>query len=358
MKKKITIIIVLIILVFFTVFLNKFLLRSQNDIASEFKTTTVVRRDIGSTIMATGIIKPMVGAEVKVGSRISGIVKKLRVNIGDFVKKGQIIAEIDEPEYKAILNQSIAALKSAQAEYEYAKMNFERQSSLLKQNFISQQQYDLAENSLKVTEAKLNKAEADVEYEKVQVSYTKIYSPISGVIGSISTQEGEAVAARFAAPTFMTIIDLTRLEVHAYVDETDIGRIEVGQEAIFTVDTYQDAEFKGKVTAIYPKAVIKDNVVNYIAIIQITDFQEKTLRPEMTTFATIFLEKRKDVVVVPTRAVRRERGENFVSVLDGKNIVKRGVTVGWKDDGYTEIISGLNEGEEVVVSESNKENKR
>ena len=184
MKKKITIIIVLITILFIAVFFKKPFLRSQNEVAGDIKTTTVVRQDVGSAVMATGIIKPMVGAEVKVGSRISGVVKNLRANIGDFVKKNQIIAEIDEAEYKAKLNQSIAALKKAQAEYEYAKMNFERQSYLLKQDFISKQQYDLAENSLKVTEAKLKQAEADVEYEKVQVSYTKIYSPISGVISS------------------------------------------------------------------------------------------------------------------------------------------------------------------------------
>ncbi len=91
---------------------------------------------------------------------------------------------------------------------------------------------------------------------------------MAGVVASVSTQEGETVAASFAAPTFVTLLDLARLEVWAYVDETDIGRIHRGQDATFTVDTYGDDEFAGRVTAIYPQAEIRDNVVNYVAVIR------------------------------------------------------------------------------------------
>jgi len=316
-----------------------------------YTTAVVTRRDIGSTVRATGIIKPMVGAEVRVGSRVSGVVKRLRSHIGDLVKEGQVIAELDDAELQAKLNQNIAALEKAKADLEYANLNLERQRSLLKKNFASKQQVDLAENAHKVAQAQLEQAEANLESARVQLGYTKIFAPISGVIASISTQEGETVAASFSAPTFVNIIDLNRLEVQTYVDETDIGKVHEGLEAGFTVDTYADTEFRGKVTAIYPKAVIQDNVVNYIVTFVITDFQGKILRPEMTANVKIFLAARKNALAVPTAAIVRDQGERYVTVLDGDRTERRLIKVGWKDNGFTEVISGVGEGEKVVIYE-------
>jgi len=351
MKKKVFIAITIILVIGLVVLITSSVLRKNKNNSSAFTTATVTRRDIGSTVLATGIIKPMVGAEVKVGSRISGVVRRLRAHIGDIVEAGQIIAELDDAELQARLNQNIAALEKARADLEYARVNLERQRSLLQKNFTSRQQVDLAENAYKVAQAQVEQAEANVEYARVQLGYTKIYAPISGVIASISTQEGETVAASLAAPTFVNIIDLKRLEVQTFVDETDIGKIRQGLEASFTVDTYADTDFKGKVMAIYPKAVIQDNVVNYIVTIEITDLQEKILRPEMTANVTVSLETRKNVLAVPTAAITRERGERYVTVLDGDKTEQREVRVGWKDNGYTEIISGVNEGEKVIIFE-------
>jgi RND family efflux transporter MFP subunit len=313
------------------------------------QTVEVVRRDIGSSVLATGIIKPQVGAEVKVGSRISGVVEKLRANIGDYVRAGQVIAELDNAELTAKLNQNLANLNKAKADFEYAQLNLERQKSLLNQNYISQQQYDIAENAFKVAEAQLKQAEANVEVSKVQLSYTTIYALTSGVIASVSTQEGETVLAGLAAPTFVNIIDLNRLEVQVYVDETDIGNIEEGQETTFTVDTYTDTDFKGKVTAIYPKAVIQDNVVNYIVVVEIDNFQNKILRPEMTAVVTIHLESRKDVLTVSSNAIIREKGERFVMVTNGDVQTRKKIKTGWYDSNYTEVVDGLTDGEIVLL---------
>ena len=318
---------------------------------NSMQTVTVTRRDISSSVLATGIIKPMVGAEVRVGSRASGTVKHLYVNVGDFVKKGQVLAEIDPKELQAEYNQAKAALENARANYEYARLDLKRQRSLLAQDFISQNQLDLAEKSFEINKAKLKQAEANLAYAAVQLSYTKIIAPISGVIASVSTQEGETVTARFSAPTFVTIIDLKKLEVWAYVDETDIGRVRVGQHATFTVDTYPATEFEGEVTAIYPKAVIQDNVVNYITTIKITDFKEKTLRPEMTATVIIFLKTRKNVLAIPRRAVQNEGGQKFVTVLQGNALQKRRVTLGWESNGYYEVTSGLKEGEKIEIKQ-------
>lgn len=315
------------------------------------KTARVVRRDIGSTVIATGIIKPMVGAEVKVGSRVSGVVKRLRAQIGDRVAAGQVIAELDDAELQTKLNLNVATLEKSKADREYSRSNLERLRPLFEKKFVSEQELDQAENGVKVTEAQVGQAQANVELARVQLEYARIYAPVSGVIASISTQEGETVAASFAAPTFVNIIDLGRLEVQAYVDETDIGRIGEGQEAAFTVDTYAETEFRGKVTAIYPKAVIQDNVVNYVVTIGITDAQGRTLRPEMTANVTVFLEKRENALVVPTPAVFRDGGERFVTVLENAVRERRKVKVGWRDGAYTEILEGLVEGETVVIIE-------
>lgn len=313
------------------------------------ETAQVSKRDISSTVLATGIVKPQVGAEVKVGSRISGVVEKLKANIGDYVQAGQVIAELDNAELKAKLNQSFAALKKAQADYEYSKMNLAREESLLEQNYISQQQYDLALHSLKIAEAHLKQAQANVRIAEVQLSYTTIYALTSGVISSVSTQEGETVLAGLAAPTFVNIIDLNRLEVQVYVDETDIGKINVGQNVTFTVDTYSETVFNGKVTAIFPKAAIQDNVINYIVVVEIEDFQDKILRPEMTTTVTIHLATRKKVLTIPSRAVFREKGERFVTVKDGDAHTKKKIKTGWYDHNITEVVEGLADGEIILL---------
>jgi macrolide-specific efflux system membrane fusion protein len=351
MMKKFWFVLGIALVIAAAVYFGRSLIIKENDNQSSSRTVPVIRRDIGSSVLATGIVKPLVGAEVKVGSRVSGVVKHLRAQIGDLVEAGQIIAELDDAELKAKLDQNMAALERAEADLEYAKISLERQRLLLKKNFTSLQEVDLAENAYKIALAQVEQAKANVEFARVQLGYTRIYAPISGVIASISTQEGETVAASLAAPTFVNLIDLKRLEVQTFVDETDIGRIRTGLETAFTVDTYPDTDFLGTVTAIYPKAVIQDNVVNYIVTVGITDVKDKILRPEMTASVTILLETRKNVLSIPTSAITRERGERFVTVLEDGNPVRRKIKIGWKDDGYTEITSGLREGEKVVVSE-------
>ncbi|MCP5048431.1 MAG: HlyD family efflux transporter periplasmic adaptor subunit, partial [bacterium] len=181
--------------------------------------------------------------------------------------------------------------------------------------------------------------------------------------------EGETVSASFSSPTFVTIIDLRRLEVQTYVDETDIGRISPGQEALFTVDTFPDTDFKGTVTAIYPKAEIQNNVVNYITIVKMIgtngnnnenidgnineNDNGKTLRPEMTTTVTILLNTRNNVLTVPTKAIRREGGRKYVYIVENKDTppTRRWIKPGWKDKYYTEIIEGLKENQNVILGD-------
>ncbi len=354
MKSKKSIYLSLFILIVIVIILYIYYPFGQNRSSDSltYRTVEVSRRDIGSTVFALGIIKPMVGAEVKVGSRISGVVNRLRANIGDYVEAGAIIAELDDAELRARLAQARASLEKTNVEYEQARKVYKRQRQLFENHHISEQEFDVAQSSYAAAKAQLMQAEANLELAKIQLSYATIRSPISGVIASVSTQEGEAVAAGLAAPTFVNIIDLHRLEVYTYVDETDIGKIDVGQRATFTVDTYTGLDFPGTVTAIYPKAGIQDNVVNYIVTVEILDFKDRILRPEMTANVTITLDERTDVLAVPTAAIYRDRGERYVMVLEGDKHVRRTVNVGWRDGTYTEILEGLNDGDLVLIAET------
>jgi RND family efflux transporter MFP subunit len=328
--------------------------RAGGDKTETAATAVVVeKRDMGSLVQATGIIKPKVGAEVKVGARITGKVEHLYANIGDNVKKGQVLVRLEQDDLKARADQAEAAYLEAAAAFDKAKIDLERDKPLAREGYISQQNIDVLQNAYDMTKARVMRAKADQDYAKAQLSYATLTAPISGTIASVTTQQGETVAAGLNAPTFITIIDLSKLEVNAYVDETDVGKIGVGQEALFTVDTFADKDFKGKVTAIYPRAVLQENVVNYITLISIENSEGK-LKPDMTANVTITLKKKKGVIAVPGAAVVREGGRKYVTLQtkDGKT-TRREVKTGWKEGSYLEITSGLKEGDVVLVSGGN-----
>ncbi len=312
---------------------------------------TVQRRDINQSIIATGVIKPKVGAEVKVGAQVSGTVQRLYVRTGSKVAKNDLLAVIDPRPYRSQKNKMAALKEIAATELKYAELDFLRQEKLFQQASISQQQYESVSQRLEMARAKKAQAEADYEIAGLQLSYTQIRSPIDGVIASIATQEGETVAAGFIAPTFVTIIDLHQLEVWTYIDETDIGRIAKGQHVSFSVDTYPGEQFDGTVETIYPKPEIQNSVVNYVTIVSLKRQSEKLLRPEMTASVQVFLQKKQNVLTVPKTAVLTEANTMFVNVpVDGKS-EKRTITTGSSDKNYYEVTSGLTEKEQVFVNQ-------
>jgi len=327
------------------------------------QTATVIRRDFSSSVLATGAVKPQVGAEVRVGARISGKVEHLYANIGDHVGKGQVVAELEKADLEAAVAKARAEVKvaeskvaAAESREKLADLECHRQQDLIKKDFTSQQAVDKAleekesaHAGLNLAKKQLDAARAALKEAQVTLSYATITAPISGVIGSVSTQQGETVSARLNAPTFVTIIDLERLQVDAYVDEVDIGKVQTGQECIFTVDAFPGREFHGRVAAIYPNAIIQENVVDYDVVVEITDPYKGLLRPEMTASVTILLKKRKEVLAVPTRAVKRERGKNIVYVLTKTGPEPRRVTIGWKDGQWIEIAAGLKEDQTVLL---------
>jgi RND family efflux transporter MFP subunit len=209
------------------------------------------------------------------------------------------------------------------------------------------------ESELLVAQRQVDQARAAVKAAEANVGYATITAPIAGIVASVSTQQGETVTSGSAAaqaPTFVTIIDLTRLEAHAYVDETDIGKVHVGQSASFTVDAFPEREFAGTITAIYPKALIQLNVVTYDVVIAI-DNRDGLLRPDMTTNVTVTVARRERALAVPNGAVRREGAERFVLVADGDRLVRRSIKAGWRDKSHIEVLNGVKEGEQVVVGD-------
>lgn len=387
----------LLILIIIILFLISCKNNSETDIYPK-KTAKVRRGTIYLEVTVTGAIKPQIGAEVKVGARISGKVEKLLVNQGDIVKKGQLIAVIEHEDLKnevekkwadyqrALANlkkikttypKKISAqkerIKAIQAELEQIQRDLERYKILFKDGLISKNDLEEIERDYKVKLAELKaekftleallseyreelkKAEAEVkstknawEEAKVILSYAFIYSPISGVVSQVTTQQGETVVAGLNAPTFITVIDLNRLELHSYVDETDIGKIKPGQNAIFTVDAYPDKIFKARVRTIYPGAIIKNNVVFYDVVFDILTPYKNLLKPEMTAQVTIIVDKKDNVLIVPSRAIKIDpQGNYYVMVKKGEKWEKRIVKIGWESKGKTEILSGLKEEEEV-----------
>lgn len=324
---------------------------------------TVGRGEVVHFTEQTGIIKSQVGAIVKVGTRATGVLTRLKYQVGDYVKKGELIAEIDDREKLAEKRSLIAQieeqkkdLEAKEAQYTYNKVNYEREIRLLEKEFTTKDNVDKAKRELDVARAQveLSKAKIKEAIEKlnsmdVSLSYHKIYSPISGYVSQVTTQEGETVVAGLSAVSLITVIDPTKLEMWIYVDETDIGRVKEGMKVEYWVDAYREKIFTGTVSMIYPQPEIKDNIVYYLAIVKIDPKDTDFLRPEMTSHAKIIIGEKKNVLVVPNRAVRFEEGKNVVYVKAGDKTLLRGVETGIRDDRFTEIISGLKEGEQITI---------
>lgn len=324
-------------------------------------TATVARRTFAPSVVAIGTIKPQIGAEVRVGSRISGRVRRLRVNIGDHVERGQVIAELESEELDALVAErraavtaSEAAIASARATAALAAAELARQEQLQEQRVSTRAEAEVARERHAVATAQLasaaaaaERSRAELESALVQRSFAVLTSPIAGVVASVATQQGETIAAGLNAPTFLTVVDLGRLQVNTYVDEVDIGKIEVAQHAVFTVDAFPSRDFEGSVSAIYPSATIQDNVVKYVAAVRIGK-DGGVLRPEMTANVSIRL-KERSVLAIPARAIRREGGRSVVYVTGGRSPEAREVRVGWRDGAWVEVLRGLTEGERILV---------
>jgi RND family efflux transporter MFP subunit len=305
-------------------------------------------REIDSTVTTSGTVRLRTGAQVRVGSQVSGIVRKLNVTVGSHIQKGDIIAEIDPRPLQARVEQARTQAAMDEVGVGKAERDLKRGQQLFAEGVLPAQQKEDLEWQLKSAQAKLDKSKSDLAAAGIDLSYAVIRAPISGTVASVSTQEGETVAASFAAPTFVTIIEDNALELVAIVDETDIANVRAGDTVNFTVEAYPSREMPAIVKRIDPVATIISGVVNYPVMAAIQR-DGRLLKPDMTANITIKTAERK-ALVVPNSAVQRDGEERYVLLVrDGKQD-KRTVTIGARDAGFTEIKKGLTVGDRVVVN--------
>ncbi len=366
---------------------------------ADYEFEPVIRQDIYQKVLATGTVTLKTGAEVKIGARISGQLEKLMVRIGDIVRAGDTIATIEHEDLLARvaqfaadlraeearltkirgegpleINKLKAALEEINVQISLARKMLSRNQTLRKNGIVSEFVVDEADerllvlnakinlvkeeinleevrlqNDIRLQEAKIERALANILEEETQLSYATVTAPIDGVVAFVSTQEGETVVASMSAPTFVTLIDLKKLEVTAFVDETDIGKIKDRQKARFTVDAFPKKFFQAEIREIHPKAVIKDNVVNYEVMLEISKKNISLLRPEMTANIVVITGVHEDVLTIPRGAVKRSGKKSFAVMKTEIALSENPIELGWRDGDAQEVVSGLNDGDQVGI---------
>ena len=306
------------------------------------------RRLIASTVNATGTIRLRVGSEVRVGSQLSGIVKRLNVTVGSRVKAGDVIAEIDDRPLQARWADAEAQVEMDRATMERAQVNYQRAQQLVSESLIPAQQADDLRLALQEAKAKYEKSLRDRDLVKVDLGYVAIRAPISGTVASVSTQQGETVAASFAAPTFVTIIGEHSLELVAMVDETDIANVRRGNPVTFTVDAYPSRDFPGTVESVAPKATIVSGVVNYEVTVKIARHEE-LLKPDMTANVSIQTAQHT-AMVLPAATIQRDGEQTFVYIAGKTQPERRLVVTETKEGGMVEVKRGIAETDAVLLS--------
>ena len=358
------------------------------------KLVKVEKGDLAKSVVATGKVTPITKVEVK--SKASGIVKKLMVEYGDKVKKGQLLAQLDKDEIQAQVDQSRAALQAAQAslasseadseramvdaegpDVPLLKRQYERAEEMAKDGVVSASALDDADRNYKMALNKQNVAKAQVLVLKAkirqsqaeeakdqanlaqleeQLSYTDIVSPIDGIVLSRDVEIGDAVSSILvlgsSATLVMTLGDTSQVYVKGKVDESDIGKVYLGQPARIKVESFKDKTFYGKVTKISPMGVEKDNVTTFEVRVSINN-PGGELKAEMTANAEIILEEHKNVLQIPEGAILYDKDKQAsVEVPDSKakdGKRKVAVNIGISNGAKTELLSGLKEGDQVVL---------
>jgi HlyD family secretion protein len=358
------------------------------------KLVKVERLDLARSVVATGRIEPTTRVEVK--SKASGIILRLPVNVGDTVKQGQVICELDQNDLlpkvrqaEAALAITAAALKSAEADYgrtkvdaegpdlPFLKRDMDRTRTMYEQKVLAltvrddaEKAYQLALNrqrsaqaNLSVAEAAIRRAEASVDQARAVLNQAEedlrnatIVSPIDGVVMSRDREPGDAVSSILTmgsgATLIMTLGDLREVYVKGKVDESDIGKVYLGQVARITVESYKDRKFQGKVTKISPMGVEKDNVTTFEVRVSISN-ETRQLLATMTANAEILLEERKGVLAVPEGAILYKKDKSAeLEVPDGASESGKrrvAVTLGITNGSKTQVLSGVSEGQQIVL---------
>jgi len=358
------------------------------------KLAKVEKADLAKSVVATGKVEPITKVEVK--SKASGIVKKLYVEYGDRVKKGQLLAQLDKEEITAGVEQSHAALQAAdanlkgsEADFQRAKVDaespdvpllkraYDRAVQMAKDGVVSESALDDAEKAYKlainkqnvaraqmvVLQAKIAQSQAEVARDSAnlkqldeQLGYTDIQSPLDGIVLSRDVEVGDAVSSILvlgsSATLVMTIGDTSEVYVKGKVDEADIGRVYLKQPSRIKVESFKDKTFKGVVTKISPMGVEKDNVTTFEVRVSIEN-PGGELKAEMTANAEIILDEHKDVLQIPEGSILYDKDRNAsVEVPDpkGKDGKRKvAINIGISNGAKTEVLKGLNKDDQVIL---------
>jgi HlyD family secretion protein len=268
----------------------------------QYRTEKVDRGTITMTVTATGTLSAV--TTVQVGSQVSGVIARLYADFNSRVEKGQLLAELDPTPFQQQVEQRQADVTKSKVEAANTRINYDRQLRLVKAGLSPQSDLDSARAAYEGANAQVQQSTAALNQSMTNLKYTKIVSPIEGIVVDRQYDVGQTVAASFSAPTLFSIAqDLTKMQVQADVDQSDIGRIAVGQPARFTVDSYPDQEFRGRISQIRLNATVSQNVVTYPVIIEVANPEEK-LRPKMTANVTIDVAMVRDVLRIPNGALR------------------------------------------------------
>ncbi len=335
--------------------------------------------NIQRTVNTTGEISAK--QIVTVGAQASGQIKKLYVTLGQSIKKGDMIADIDSTTQENDLNINKSKLESYKTQLEAKKIalvvaqkKYNREKSLLAKNATSDENLDTARDTLATAKANVADLESLIVQTQISVNtaetnlgYTKIVAPLDGTVVSIPVEEGQTVNANQTTPTIVQVADLKLMEIKMQISEGDITKIKPGMEVIYSILSEPTKTFTGKLDTIdpglttltagnYTGTTDSSTAVYYYGNLVVPN-PDGTLRIGMTTQNTIVVANKDNVLIIPTITLNTKNGKSYVYVLEKNNtVVEKEVTIGLSDSMNTEIISGLKDGENVISAQmSNSE---
>lgn len=373
-SKKIILISLLCILI---AVLSYFYFSKKQTKTISWKTTPVERGDIRINVTATGSINAL--TTVQVGSQVSGTIARLFADFNSIVKKGEIIAVLDTTFLSATKDDAEAVLNKATVHLNQMKQEFDRIKKLFEENVVAQSDYDLAASNYESSRSSLKSAQAQLNRARINLQYATIKAPISGVVISRNVDVGQTVVSSFNSPTLFTIAnDLTKMQVHANVDEADIGQIKPGQKASFTVDAYPNKLFAGIIKQIRLQPNVIQNVVNYTVLIDVPNPDLKLL-PGLTANININITEHFNILKAPTAALHFMPPADYIQTMKslpdsiknnlksnqignsvtghstylwvkkGETISPHKITIGLIEGGYAEISGDIKETDEIVT---------
>jgi membrane fusion protein, multidrug efflux system len=299
------------------------------------------KKQIRPYIETTGTLKA--DEEVTVSSEVDGIVKSIKVEEGYPVGRGTLLAEINQIDYELDERRADAALKQAQASLANAKAEYQRKESLFKEELVTKQQFDDISTRVALAEADVSRAKASLDTSRERLSRTKIYSQLNGMVKEKKVSVGDYV--RNGSPLFQ-LIKVNSLKLNFTVSEKDIAGLKTGQEVDFTVDSFPDKKFKGKVNLLYPNLEERTRTLQAEAIVPNAN---RLLKPGLFVRATIYTAATREAVVAPLTALMYDNSTISIFVVEGNVAHQRIIKTGGKYGENVEIIEGLKEKEQIVI---------